>query len=71
MKQDVVHSTGVVQGIDRIHRIVDDEVLQQVLWERKKDRTNGRKRIFFWAVRHRLYLLCYLLLIARMKARSK
>lgn len=48
-----------------IIEIIDDDVLQQVLTANKNDNVSTTRRIMFWAMRHKLYSLCYYLLRAK------
>lgn len=64
MKQEVACHDGK-SAIKRLRVIVDDEILQEVLRKICKDKTNLKKRIFYWATRHRLYIVCYALLSAK------
>ena len=62
VKDEVRVNRGICKGVAAVRRILRDELLLQVLRERKKDRVNSKKRIFFWMIRHRCYFLCYCLL---------
>ena len=47
---------------DGIKPIIDDETLQQVLKQNKNDRVGIARAILFFAIRHKLYNVCLLLL---------
>ena len=52
-------------AITRLRQIIDDDTMQSVMREKKGDKVNYRKRLLYWAVRNRRYILCYLLLAGR------
>lgn len=49
-------------ALARLHTIIDDALLQQVLHKVRRDKMNLKRRILFWAMRNRRYGLCYALL---------
>ncbi len=51
--------------LDALKRIVDDEVLQEVLNVGRNDKAKLSRRILFFALRHKMYAFCYLLLKAK------
>lgn len=53
------------RAIRNLRQIVDDRLLQQVLDRKRGDKTNLQKRILFWAIRNRCYLICHTLLRAK------
>lgn len=61
LKQEAAHGTPKA-AISRLKMIVDDELLQKVLWEKKDDKVKLKKYILFWSIRNRCYGLCYVLL---------
>ena len=65
MKQDVAYYKEKEKALQRIRQIVNDELLQQVLLKKKRDKTKLKKKIFLWAVRHKMYVMVYLLLYAQ------
>lgn len=65
LKYHAAVNTDRVEGKKQIRRIIEDETLQSVLLEMKKDRTNIKRRILFWAIRHKCCNLCYALLSAQ------
>lgn len=67
LKQAVNYHSNPWKGLREMSRILKDEVLQLVLYEKRRDRENRRKRIFYWAVRNRCFVLCYLLLLGRIR----
>lgn len=50
-----------------IRAIVDDHVLQQVLIQNKNDNVSRTRRIMFFAMRNKIYWLCFLLLSLKLK----
>lgn len=67
MKQIVAHHSCYRKAMPELQKVIDDDVLQQVLQKKKKDAENGKKKIFYWAIRHRCYYLCYVLLAAKLR----
>lgn len=65
LKQEVAHFPNKQEALSRIKLIVDDAVLQQVLEQKKHDKTGLARKILLWAMRHKYYNLCYFLLTAR------
>ena len=65
MKQEVAYHKTLRASLGSIKEIVDDTVLQQVLQEKKKDKTGHLRKVLFWAMRHKMYRLCYLLAAAK------
>jgi len=62
VKSEVCVNKGLYNGVKAVRRILQDKLLQDVLWEKKKDHFNFSKRVFFWMIRNRCYFLCYCLL---------
>lgn len=58
MKIEARHHTARTERMKRLCRIIDDPLLQEVLRESKKNRTNLKKKILYWAMRRRYYALC-------------
>ena len=58
-------SNKPIQAIREIRKIVDNEVLQGVLEKVKDEKFNYKKSSLYFAMRHRLYLLCYLMAKAK------
>lgn len=52
-------------AIKHLRGIIDDDLLQRVLHEKRGDKTNIKKRILYWSIRRRYYMLCYILLAAK------
>lgn len=48
-----------------IRDILNNSELQRVLQERKKDKFDKKKKVLFWAMRHKMVIVCYLLLAAQ------
>lgn len=65
MKQEAKADLPLASRIKSIKAIVTDEVLQEVLRIQKKDTATLPRRIIFWAMKHHLSNLCFLLLSAR------
>lgn len=68
MKQIAAHYSSYRNAKPELQTIITDEVLQQVLAQKKHDHETSKKKIFYWAIRNKCYFLCYLLLVARIKA---
>lgn len=62
LKQEVVLAENPGKAI---RKIIDDPVLQQVLCAKKKDKTNLKKRMLFWAIRNKKYSIVTFLLNVR------
>lgn len=65
LKQEVSYNRYIANSIVRVKGVVGDAVLQNVLQQNKNDRINIQKKLLFWAMRHKCYLLCYLLLVIK------
>lgn len=70
LKYHAAVNTDRNEGKKQIQRIIADETLQSVFREIKKDRTNIKRRILFWAIRHKCCNLCYALLAAQNLSQS-
>ena len=70
MKQEAAHCDRAA-AMEHLRSIIDDELLQKVLREKRGDKTNLKKRILYWAIRHKRYSLCYALLAAKNAAAGK
>lgn len=62
LKQEVAAPLKLAERKKNIRVIIDDEVLQRVLEANKKDKVSITRRIMYFAMRNRLYGLCYFLL---------
>ena len=69
MKQEVAHHERRT-AVKRLKTMINDDLLQKVLWDKKKDKVNLKKRILFWAIRNRCYMQCYALLAAKNAAKK-
>lgn len=67
LKQEVMYHKTMKASLSRVQMIVDDNVLQQVLQEKKKDKTGFIRRILFRAMRNKMYRLCYILVAVKNK----
>ena len=65
LKQEVAHHKSVSDSVNRLKEIVDDDVLQQVAWAKKNERTNVKKALLYWSIRHKFCWLCYAFLRAK------
>lgn len=65
MKQEVQHHSDRSKRMMGLCGIVDDPLLQKILLETKENRTNLKKKILYWSIRHRCYGLCEVLLWLR------
>ena len=57
-------------AIRHLREIMEDSLLQQVLDQKRQDKTNLKKRMLFWTIRNHCYLLCYILLTAKNAAKK-
>lgn len=57
-------------AIRHLREIMEDSLLQQVLDQKRNDKTNLKKRMLFWTIRNHCYLLCYILLTAKNAAKK-
>ena len=64
MKQEVTHHERRT-AVEHLRTIIGDDLLQNVLRDKRNDKVNLKKRMLFWAIRNRCYQLCYALLIAK------
>lgn len=62
MKQAVAFYSKKSEAISILREIIDDETIRNVLLQKKHDNLRIKNRIFFWAIVHKCYFLCYLLL---------
>ena len=62
MKQEACAPLPETVKKENLRSVIDDSVLQQVLWQKRKDRSGWARRILFFAIRHRRYAVCRLLL---------
>ena len=70
LKQEIAHHDRKT-AIRRLRIIVEDDVLQCVLKEKKNDKTNIKKRMLYWSIRNRCLMLCYILLAVKLKVAGK
>ena len=56
---------GFRNAIKRLRQIIDDDIMQGVMKEKRGDRVNPRKYLLYWTIRNKCYSLCYLLLVGR------
>lgn len=62
MKQEAAAQRSFKENRKRICELVNDETLQEVLSANRKDKVSITRRILFFAIRNKMYSLCYLLL---------
>ncbi len=66
MKQEVnAQSLGLAIG--NLKKIIDDAIMQEVMWRKKDDKVSLKVKLLFWAIRNKHYTLCYVLLYAQNK----
>lgn len=70
LKQEVARYNRHL-AIPRLHEIIDDEGFQQVLSRKKNDRSSVARRVIIFAMRNRMYNLCYWLLLGKHMSESK
>lgn len=61
IKQEAVSPLSVREKRSHIRSILADETLQEVLRLQEKDHTSFRRRLFFFAMRHKYHDLCFAL----------
>ena len=71
LKQEVAYWGNQKHAVKRIREIVSDELLQEVLRKKKCEKTGLLRKILFWAMRNRQYLLCNCLLATKNKAEGR
>lgn len=62
LKQECISDFSFGESLQGIKKIVDDDVLQTVLYENRKDKAGLARKILFFSIRHKLYFLCAVLL---------
>lgn len=65
MKQEVASANPLSDKRKALQKMLQHEVLQRTLKQRKKDNVRIKKKLLFWAMRHRLTDVCYVLLLAQ------
>jgi hypothetical protein len=65
MKQEVAFGESFASRWRALDEMLKYDELQHVMLERKKDKVGMKKKILFWAMRHRLIGICYVLLMAQ------
>ena len=68
LRQEVAYHRAPKDAVRRLKRILDDDVLQQVSRSKKQDKTNLKKALLYWSIRHKCYWICYAFLRARNRA---
>lgn len=62
MKQEMHAPLPLRSKCKNIKAEIDDDVLQQVLSDNKRDNVSITRRIMFWAMRNKIYPICFFLL---------
>ena len=65
LKQEAAHHRSAQAAVRHLKMIVDDDLLQQVVWAKKQDKTNLKKALLYWSIRRKRYWICYAFLKAR------
>ena len=65
LKQEAEYHSSRKEALARIRQIISDELLQEVLRQKKKEKTGFSRKILYWTIRNRQYMLCYCLLVAK------
>lgn len=65
LKQESRAGSGLAENMARIKELVSDNTLQSVLQKNRKDKFSLSRKILFFAMRNKLYGLCFLLLRSR------
>ena len=71
LKQEVAHYPSILDAIKRLKEIMDDDVLQQVVWAKRNEKTNLKKTLLYWSIRYKLSWCCYVFLRAKNMADCK
>lgn len=71
LKQEVKFYSGCVKAIRQIKAIIDDEVLQEVLYIKRKENYGLKKNLMFLMMRLKCYVGCYCLLALQNIASSR
>lgn len=67
LKQEVMADRSVAEQRESVKKIIDDQTLQDVLFDIRKEPQDLTKKILFFAMRYKLYSVCFGLL--KLKAR--
>lgn len=65
LKQEASADCPMYQRFGKVKSIVNDEILQQVLWQNRNDVVSWPRWLIFFFMRHKWHMLTYLLLIAK------
>ena len=65
LKQEMAAPLPLRERKKNIRAIIDDDVLQKVLTDNRRDKVSAACRIMYFAMRNRLYAFCYFLLWAK------
>lgn len=69
LKQELQGIKGYKACLSSIRKIIDDEILQQVLEKNKRDHVSLTRRIMFWTIRNKYYSACHFMLYIKTKNR--
>lgn len=67
MKQVVAYYNDYDKAKEELQVMINDDVFQQVLLEKKHDKEGFNKKMLYWAARNKWYFLCYVLLAAKVR----
>lgn len=67
LKQEAIHYPSPRDAVRHLKTIIDDDVLQQVARAKKREKTNLKKALLYWSIRHKCYWICYAFLRAQIK----
>ena len=67
MKQVVAYHDHFGKAIAELRNMIDDDVFQEVLFEKKHDKEGFNRRALYWAARNKLYVVCYILVKAKLR----
>lgn len=65
MKQEAAHHRSAREAVRRLKMIVDDDLMQQAAWAKKREKTNMKKALLYWSIRRKHYWICYAFLKAK------
>lgn len=65
IKQETNTAASRTEAVSRVKKTLDDETLQYVLQTKKDDKTNPKRKLLLWAMRHKSGSLCCLLIWAQ------
>ena len=65
MKQEAAHHWSARDAVKGLKMIVDDDMLQQVVRSKRRDKVNLKKALLYWSICRKHYWICYAFLKAK------